>query len=548
MSADTFARAARSFRDGDMETAERICLTLLDQESSRFAASHLLGLIALRLERPEQALRWIGMAIEQSPDQPEPWYNRAQVMTMLERREEALADYDRAIALKPHYLAARNNRGNLLRVLGLPARALRDYDAILAHDPMHGDACNNRGATLVDLGRFEEATASFERALALQPTDAAARANLARVLRERGRIAAAGGLLERAVALCDQASTLLPDDADETKCRSRYRVALGLRQLSAGDYPNGWRNFEARWPAEFAIMRRAFATRAWTGDEPIDGKTILVHAEGGFGDTLQFCRYAPMLAKHASVILDVPRPLVRLLSGLRGIHSVISQEDPTPAFDVWTPMMSLPLAFGTTAETIPASVPYLNADSRKTADWHQRLAGSPGYRIGLVWAGAPRSDRPDVQPWSVSVDLRRSISLHHFAPLGAIPGLSLISLQKGQAAGQTLTPPDGMRLLDRTDELRDFADTAALVAALDLVISVDTAVVHLAGALGKPVWVLNRYDQCWRWLRDRTDSPWYPTARLFQQRAPGDWDGVMRDVVAALGPIASASIVHRRHR
>jgi len=203
---------------------------------------------------------------------------------------------------------------------------------------------------------------------------------------------------------------------------------------------------------------------------------------------------------------------------------------PRPRFDAWVPMMSLPLAFGTTLATIPASIPYLHADAERSRSWGRRLAALPGRKIGLVWAGSPFSRQPRAQ----AMDRRRSMGLEQYAPLAAMSGLCLISLQKGDAATQARTPPLGMVLHDWAAELDDYADTAALVDALDLVISVDTSVVHLAGALGKPVWVLNRYDQCWRWLRGRTDSPWYPTARLFRQQSAGDWPGVIRDVVEAL--------------
>jgi Glycosyltransferase family 9 (heptosyltransferase) len=212
------------------------------------------------------------------------------------------------------------------------------------------------------------------------------------------------------------------------------------------------------------------------------------------------------------------------------VARIVAHGDPLPPFDVRIPMMSLPLAFRTTLATIPAELPYLYADPERSAIWRQRLAALPGRKVGLVWAGSPLRGLLRAE----AMDRRRSITLHHYAPLAAIPGLCLISLQKGETAGQARTPSEGMMLHDWTDELGDYADTAALVDALDLVVSVDTSVVHLAGALGKPVWVLNRYDQCWRWLRDRTDSPWYPAARLFRQHAPGDWSGAIRDVADAL--------------
>ena len=249
-------------------------------------------------------------------------------------------------------------------------------------------------------------------------------------------------------------------------------------------------------------------------------------SEQGFGDLLQFCRYVPWLAERANVVLRVEWPLVRLLSGLDGARHVVATGEPLPPFDAWIPMLSLPLAFRTEVETIPWDGPYLRADPRQSATWRARLAAFPGRKIGVVWAGASRPGHPRAN----AVDRRRSIALERFAPLASLPDLCLVSLGKGNTA----TPPAGMVLHDWTAELDDFADTAALIEALDLVISVDTSVVHLAGALGKPVWVLNRYDQCWRWLRDRSDSPWYPTARLFRQHTPGDWSGVIADVVEAL--------------
>jgi hypothetical protein len=243
------------------------------------------------------------------------------------------------------------------------------------------------------------------------------------------------------------------------------------------------------------------------------------------------------VAGGANVILEVPSALVRLIRTMPGPQRVIAHSDPTPAFDVHCPLLSLPLALGTTLATIPATIPYLAANPDQERAWRIRLAALPGLHVGLVWAGNPRL----ADPAANAVDRRRSISLAQMAPLGAVPGVSFISLQKGHRAEQAKTPPAGMVLHDWTDELWDFADTAALVAALDLVIGVDTSVVHLTGALGKPVWVLNRYDACWRWLYGRTDNPWYPTARLFRQTSYGDWDGVIANVATALRERAGIS-------
>jgi hypothetical protein len=323
------------------------------------------------------------------------------------------------------------------------------------------------------------------------------------------------------LASCERAIALKPGSPEA-------QFNLGACQLALGDYERGWAGYEWRWQTRNTAPLPDYRSPRWRGDVAIPNQTILVHAEQGFGDSLQFCRYVPMLASLASVVLDVSRPLVRLLSSLDCDVRIIARGDDLPPFDTWIPMLSLPLAFQTTLATIPGPARYLHADPEQSARWRKRLSGMAGRKIGLVWAGSPLS----LQPQALAMDRRRSLTLQQFAPLADIPGLCLISLQKGDAARQS--PPDGMALHDWTDELDDFADTAALIEALDLVISVDTSVVHLAGALGKPVWVLNRFDQCWRWLSDRTDSPWYPTARLFRQPAPGDWTSVMRDVAAAL--------------
>ena len=250
----------------------------------------------------------------------------------------------------------------------------------------------------------------------------------------------------------------------------------------------------------------------------------------GFGDVIQFCRYAPMVnCLGARVILAVPNELERLLRSLRGVDQLLANNDPLPEFDLHCPLMSLPLAFRTTEETIPWRVPYLEAEPEAIEYWDEALRSAPpGRRIGLVWAGAHRKE----QPHAAEIDRRRSMKLADMAPLGDVPGCVFVSLQLGPAAKQIETAP--FQVLDVTHRLDDFAATAALIDTLDLVISVDTAVAHVAGALGKPVWLLNRHDACWRWMRGRDDTPWYPTMRLFRQSKPGDWHGVMRDVAEAL--------------
>ena len=283
------------------------------------------------------------------------------------------------------------------------------------------------------------------------------------------------------------------------------------------------------------MVPRKFACPQWRGEDLAD-KTIFLHSEQGYGDTIQFLRYVPLLASRGGrVILEVPPSLGRLAEQLQGAAQVFASGAVTPAADFFCPLLSLPRAFGTTVATIPGEVPYLAADRAAVAAWRRRLADLEGLRVGLVWAGNPRPN----QPGANRIDRRRSVTLGHFANLAEVPGVSFVSLQKGQAASQTRSPPPGLLVHDWTDELTDFADTAALIEALDLVISVDTSVVHLAGALGKPTWLLNRFDTCWRWLLNRDDSPWYPTLRQFRQPSPGDWNSVICGVRDALQRLAA---------
>jgi hypothetical protein len=268
---------------------------------------------------------------------------------------------------------------------------------------------------------------------------------------------------------------------------------------------------------------------------------LLVHAEQGFGDTLQFCRYAARVA--GPVILEAPATLVGLMRGLDGVGAVVAKGDALPPFDVHCPLLSLPALLETAPDPAQNAAPYLHADPVRAALWAQRLAHLAGLKVGLVWAGGARPDQPTLG----AVNRRRSMTLKALAPLGEIAGLSLISLQKDEPSDQMADLPPGMGVHDFTAELHDFSDTAALIEALDLVISVDTAVAHLAGGLGKPVWLMNRFDSCWRWLTERRDSPWYPTLTQFRQPAPGDWDSVVADIARDLAALAGEGAVPPTH-
>jgi Glycosyltransferase family 9 (heptosyltransferase) len=306
-------------------------------------------------------------------------------------------------------------------------------------------------------------------------------------------------------------------------------VRLGLALLMAGQLEEGWKEFEWRWQTEYLIRRGPhFPVPSWKG-EAIGDRAILLFADQGLGDTLQFCRYVPQIAAGArKAILAVQPELMRLLSRLPGVSEVIDQGG-RPSVDLWCPLMSLPYAVGSTLETIPATTPYLTADPADVVHWRERLAGLAGLRVGLCWAGGRTRNLG-----KIATDRRRSMTLDRLAPLGEISGVQFISLQKGAPAAEAAQPPHGMKLHHFTEDLHDFAGTAALIDNLDLVISVDTAIAHLAGALGIPVWLLNRFDTCWRWLQNRDDSPWYPSLRQFRQPTPGDWDSVISRARGAL--------------
>ncbi len=569
-------------------------------------ASNLRGVVLMAMGRLAEALSGFARAVALRPDFVEALYNQGTVLYTLAHHADAVASFDRVLALRPDHADALLNRGNALLGLGRVEDGLASYRAVQALVPDHRDVNLNIGNALLRLGRHAEALASFDAAAARAPEHAAAQVSRGNALTALDRTAEALAAYDRAVALdpayaeahynranvllrfdrldaalagYDRALALRPDFPEAWLNRggalqrlTRHDAALddfarvqalrpdhadghwneSLSRLALGDYPTGWRKYEARWEAaDRRPARRSFAAPPWLGETDLAGRTLLVHAEQGFGDTLQFCRYLPLLAPGARIVFEVQRPLLRLMASLKRAVTLVAQEtvvpggnqlagqarvqaerhaEAPPPFDLHCPLLSLPLACGTTLATVPCRVPYLAADPAAVGAWRARLAHLPGLLVGICWAGERRQGLPGAN----AIDRRRSTALAAWAPLAAVRGVSLVSLQKGPAAEQLAQPPDGLPVHDWTNELEDFADTAALIEALDLVITVDTATAHLAGALGKPVWILNRHDACWRWLTGRSDSPWYPTATLFRQPHPGDWGAVFAEVAAAL--------------
>jgi Flp pilus assembly protein TadD len=423
------------------------------------------------------------------------------------RGDVAIAHVASSGAPAPQTAAQLRELGQAFGLVGRLDDAARCYREALRRAPEDADTQLRLGDTLLAQDRLDEAVASYRAALACQPDLVAALANLGMAL---GRL----GNADEAEACYRAALQRAPDLAE-------LHESLGLTLLRVGKLDEGWAEYE--WRLRAPTAPRRFVQPQWAG-EPLGDRVLLIHAEQGFGDTIQFCRYVDRIAASARVVLEVPDPLVRLLAGRLGGAHIIAHGAPLPPFDLHCPMLSLPFVFRTTLETVPNQMPYLAADPARAAAWRERLAPLGGKRVGIVWAGRPTH----------LADRRRSLGLASLAPLADVPGISFVSLQTGPAAMQARRPPPGMVLHDWTAELGDFAETAALVGGLDLLIAVDTAVAHLAGALGRPVWLLNRFDGCWRWLTARDDSPWYPTLRQFRQTQPGDWDTVLRAVTAAL--------------
>jgi tetratricopeptide (TPR) repeat protein len=546
--ADLFASALDHHRQGRTAEAAWLYQAVLAQAPHHTESLRLLGVIAGEAGDVDQAITLLRHALEHAPDHPASLLNLGAALRQRGRESEAEACFRRALAVRPAQVEARLALAALLQAQeGREAEAAACYRAALALQPDRAEAHLNFGVFLLGAGLFHEAAAHCQRAVTLKPHWAVA---------HNGLGAAQLGLrqLEAAQASLIQALRLNPDFPEAhnnlgtvaqalgrpQEAAGHYRAALALRPkyalahenlgmtlLSLGKYAEGFCHYEWRKLAASVPF-----CPSWDGGDPA-GQTLLLVAEQGLGDTLQFIRYARLLRQRGARVVVACQPeLVRLLGLVPEIDQVAALGDPWPTADCWAALLSVPALVGTTLETVPADIPYLTAAPQEVAAWTVRLAGCEGLKVGLVWAGNSYPQLPKGQ----AMDRRRSLALVQFAPLATVPGVTLISLQKGPAAveAQSLPPEFPWPLFDPMADVADFADTAALVAAMDLVIGVDTAVIHLAGALAKPVWVLSRFDACWRWLADRNTSPWYPTLRLFRQAAPGDWGPVVEEVRACL--------------
>jgi Tfp pilus assembly protein PilF len=515
-----FATALGFQQSGQAGEAARLYDEIVAADPQFAPAVNNLGLLRADAGRDGEAVALFRRALSLAPTSLNGWINLGALLIRLGRPEEGVRAYRAAIRLKPDQPALLNELGVQLERLKRPEEASDIFARAFVLAPDDAEIANNHGAMLRMAHRLDEAAARFRRAIALNPQHAGAYSNLGSTVKDKG-------VFWEALLAFRRATRLDPDFAGAHWNESLVRLLLG-------DFARGWQGYEWRWKhGRLPSPQRSFVQPRWDGS-PLNGRRLLVYWEQGFGDVLQFVRYLPLLAWTAGgtaegqlVYLECQRALLPVLRSLPGTIAV-ETGGPLPDFDVQIPVLSLPALFGTRLETVPSRVPYLTAEPDLAARWGERLQEAAkdggGLKVGIVWAGSP----------SHGNDRNRSIGLAPFARLAAIPGVSLVSIQKGPTEGQAADPPGGFPLLNLSPDIHDFADTAAIMAGLDLVVCVDTSVAHLAGALGVPVWVLVPFAPDWRWMLDRDDSPWYPTMRLFRQDRPGSWENALDRLEQAL--------------
>lgn len=474
-------------------------------------ALHALGVLLQRQQRHAEAVDLYRRIVELQPDHGEAHCNLGSALKELNRPAEAIACYERALTLLPNLAEAHFSLGVIFQAQQQWAKAEGAYRRAVAARPDYAEAFNNLGTLCRNQGKLAEGIRCFERALEVRPDFAEALSNLGNVFMVQGR-------RTEAMVCYDQALRMRPDYAQAHTNRA-------LARLAAGRFEEAWPEYEWRWKCP-DFKQHGHELPLWDGS-PLEGRTLLVHAEQGLGDTLQFARYVPLVAARGGrVIFEVQKPLAPLVQQ-SGMPGVIGKGEPLPACDVQIPLMSLPLVFGTTYHTIPHEVPYLSADPRLVEQWRDTLSGSHELQVAIAWQGSI----------TYRADRFRSIPLGHFARL-ALEGVELVSLQKGIGSEQAGNLTNRFALREFGDALdRDhgaFMDTAAIMKCVDLVITSDTSVAHLAGALGVPTWVALPLAPDWRWHTDRDDSPWYPTMRLFRQTTFDDWSTVFERLAQAL--------------
>ncbi len=528
------------YKLGELKKSEEICKKILKYQPKNIQIMHFLGIISYQLQEYDSAIYYFKSVLRINPDNYEAFYNLGRAFQKRGQIEESINCYQKVIEIKKDFIDAHLNLGNLLKDKGLYNEAIKSYKNVIEINPNLSGAYYNLGSLFQEIDLIDEAISEYRRAIDLNPDYAEAYHDLGYALMTKGE-------LEEAIKCYRKAIQLNPElyDAHNNLGRtfqeqgrideaiSSYRRAirinpdfaeahcnLAMALLLIGNFTGGWQEYEWRRKLRHH-SRYEFSKPLWKNSE-IKDKTIFLYAEQGFGDTIQFLRYVSMVAdRGAKIIIECQKELKSLVGRIKGIDYVITQEDPLPAFDFYCPLLSLPLIFETTLENIPSKVPYIFIEENILEKWKERIdKDNSKFKIGLVWSGNPKYKK----------DMKRSFDLNILLPLLRIKGVTYYSLQKGEAVKQIKDLPNGIKLIDYTSEIGDFSDTSAIIENLDLVISVDTAVAHLAGALGKPVWTLLPFAPDWRWMLNREDSPWYPTMRLFRQPSIGDWESVINRV------------------
>ncbi len=504
---ETINIAVRYYHNGHMEQSERLCRELLQSEHDYPKAFHLLGAIAYQKKQYNTAIELIKKAIAGDRRIPQFYNTLGAAFRAVGKFEEAIIAYQQAISIKPDYAEAYNNMGNAFLSQRRYVDAVEKYNQAVVLNPGDVEAYNSMAIALQYQGKYSAAIEACNRALSLKPDYAQAYNTIASVMLKKG-------CHDEAIDNYKRALSLKPDYAEA-------HTNLGIAQLLNGRFEEGWSEYKWRLNINNAINLYN-QLPCWDGS-PFVGKRLLVRYEQGYGDNIQFIRYLPMVkSRGGTVICQMLRPLTGLFRGFPGIDELIDcalNNQDEVFYDFYVSLMELPGIFGTTLETIPGMVPYLHADPVKAEQWRKKLAGT-GFKVGIVWAGKPVHTE----------DSNRSCQLKQFVPLSKIPGVRLYGLQKGEAAGQVKDLFGIISVINLADELNDFTDTAGVIENLDLIISVDTAVLHLAGAMGKPAWAVLPFTPDWRWMLTRQDSPWYPTMRLFRQEELTQWGAVFERI------------------
>lgn len=540
--------AWKTHQSGDVARAEAVYRDVVRSVPGNATAWCYLAMALNDQRRYDEAVAAYRRALELEPNFPTALSNLGNTLSRQGKYDEAAESCRAALRLKPDYATAYNNLGAVLTKQGKLAESVEAFESAIRLNPSYAPAHNNLGAVLVKQGKFDEAEVRIEQSLELNPDHGPSRNNLGALLVQQGRLAEAEQQLEQAVRSAPgeesprsnlantqlrqgkltAAQEALAATLQVNPTYAEARKAQAIIWLLLGDFQRGWPAYEWRWRTEDTRPPQ-YQKPVWDGS-PLGEKTLLLCCEQGLGDTLHFVRYARVVKQQfgGRVVFVSQPPLLPLLSRTAGIDKLVSQKDDPPQFDVWAPLLSLPGMLGTRLETIPADVPYLFADEQLVEKWRRKLAGDSRFKIGIAWQG-----NKDHQ-----ADIQRSVRLAEFAPLAEVPGVTLYSLQKGYGSEQ-IAALDGRFCVTEFDEPLDetagpFMDTAAVMRNLDLVVTSDTSIAHLAGGLGVPVWTALCLSPDWRWLLDRDDTPWYPSMRLFRQPVLGDWGSVFRAMAAAL--------------